>query len=301
MRLWRVAETPPTNRAAIMFVEGKRMRPIRIFITAILGASALLRLARGEEPLQVRPAKITLASPEASQQLLATVGRDGRKRDVTRQVQYQAADPRIVRITETGRVLPLREGTTEIRVRRKTTIVQIPVRVQGLKDPAPVSFRREALPILTKAGCNSGGCHGKAEGQNGFRLSVFGFDAVGDHAALVKQGRGRRVFLAAPDRSLLLRKATAEIPHGGGAKLEPGGLWHRRLLRWIAEGAKLDDQTAPQITAIEVEPARLVLSPRSTFSPGSKFVYSRAIFSSKSKKGSRTRSRTAWISSFRSS
>jgi hypothetical protein len=111
---------------------------------------------------------------------------------------------------------------------------------------------------LTKARCNSGGCHGKAEGQAGFKLSIFGFDPAADFDVLVKEGRGRRVFTLAPERSLLLRKATSEIPHGGGRRIDKDGLRYRRLLRWITEGARFVPDTAA-VTAIEIEPKERVL------------------------------------------
>src|SRR5688572_10934870 len=68
----------------------------------------------------------------------------------------------------------------------------------------PVSFNLDVQPILTARGCNQGACHGKARGQNGFQLSLLGFDDDFDYAAIVKNARGRRVFPAAPERSLLL-------------------------------------------------------------------------------------------------
>src|SRR5947199_125957 len=79
------------------------------------------------------------------------------------------------------------------------------------------------MPILTRAGCNAGACHGKARGQNGFQLSLLGFDPAFDHDAMTREARGRRLFPPAPERSLLLLKATAQVPHGGGRRLEPGG------------------------------------------------------------------------------
>jgi hypothetical protein len=123
-----------------------------------------------------------------------------------------------------------------------------------------VSFRDEVIPILSKSGCNSGGCHGKAEGQNGFKLSVFGFDPVFDHAALAYEGRGRRVFPADPDKSLLIQKAIATIPHGGGRRVQPDSRWHRLLRRWISEGLPLDEQSVDQVTGIIVEPSDAILS-----------------------------------------
>ena len=68
-------------------------------------------------------------------------------------------------------------------------------------------FENDVVPILSRFACNNSGCHGKAEGQNGFKLSVFGFDAPADFDALTKEGRGRRVSTTAPDTSLLLTKA----------------------------------------------------------------------------------------------
>src|SRR5882724_5379034 len=85
---------------------------------------------------------------------------------------------------------------------------------------ASVSFELDVLPILTARGCNQGACHGKSRGQNGFQLSLLAFDPDFDYAALTQQARGRRVFPAAPERSLLLQKASATLPHGGGVRLE---------------------------------------------------------------------------------
>src|SRR6185437_13352278 len=85
----------------------------------------------------------------------------------------------------------------------------------------PVNFANQVVRIFTKLGCNAGGCHGKASGQNGFRLSLLGFEPALDYETLVHEGRGRRLFPAAPEQSLLLLKAIAKMPHGGGRRLEP--------------------------------------------------------------------------------
>ncbi len=135
---------------------------------------------------------------------------------------------------------------------------KVAVTVTGFANPPPVSFQHEIVPILTKARCNSGGCHGKAEGQNGFKLSLLGFDAPFDYDALLKQGRGRRLSLAAPRQSLLVRKAIAETPHGGGLKIEPEGPQHLRLVRWIAAGALYEVPNDQPVTKIEVEAAEIV-------------------------------------------
>src|SRR5581483_11968196 len=102
-----------------------------------------------------------------------------------------------------------------IRVRRGADRLDIPVTVNGFATGRAVDFRTEVQPLLSKLGCNAGGCHGKASGQNGFKLSLFGFDTDFDYAAIALEARGRRVFPAAPEESLLLRKATGRMPHGG--------------------------------------------------------------------------------------
>ena len=89
-------------------------------------------------------------------------------------------------------------------------------------QPAPVSFVNEVVPILTKLGCNGGTCHGKATGQNGFKLSLFGFEPDEDYEHLVYEQRGRRLTPSAPEESLLITKGAASVPHGGGRRLEPG-------------------------------------------------------------------------------
>lgn len=118
------------------------------------------------------------------------------------------------------------------------------------------NFENDVIPILTRFGCNTSGCHGKAEGQNGFKLSVFGFDPEGDYAAIVQEGRGRRVFPVAADRSLFLRKATGEVPHGGGARLDKSRPEYTRLRDWIASGVPFGSPDDPKIVRIVVEPSQ---------------------------------------------
>jgi hypothetical protein len=221
-------------------------------------------LGRGGE-LRVHPSEVVLTTPEASEQLLvASVSADQREIDLTRRVTFETADPRIASVSELGRVEPVGEGSTEVLIRNDDHLVRVRVDVRGIEAPTPVSFRREIIPILSKAGCNSGGCHGKAEGQNGFKLSVFGFDPAADHIALSKEGRGRRVSLAAPEQSLLLLKSSGAMPHGGGVKIPKGSLWYRLVERWIAEGAKDVAEATLAIARIEVQPSDVVFAPGQT-------------------------------------
>jgi hypothetical protein len=124
----------------------------------------------------------------------------------------------------------------------------------------PLSFVNDVMPILTKASCNSGGCHAKAgNGQNGFRLSLLGFEAQEDYEHIVKEGHGRRVFPTAPEQSLLLLKAANIVPHGGGKRLDPSSDGYKRLVQWISEGMAYGKETDPTLVSIEVQPKRNVM------------------------------------------
>ncbi len=128
---------------------------------------------------------------------------------------------------------------------------------------SPVSFSNDIVPMLTKAGCNSGVCHAKAgNGQNGFRLSLLGFEPKEDFETMVMDSRGRRLSLADPESSLLLVKATAKVPHGGGVRFGERSNEYSILLEWIRQGAANDADSAPQLTSLEVQPDRSSLKPR---------------------------------------
>ncbi len=125
--------------------------------------------------------------------------------------------------------------------------------------PRRLNFANDIVPILTKGGCNGGGCHGKASGQNGFKLSLLGFEPQEDYEHIVKEARGRRVFPAAPEQSLLLTKGAAQVPHGGGKKLDPNSEDYQDLVRWIREGMPYGSPDDPKMARIRVEPAALTL------------------------------------------
>src|SRR5262245_29469600 len=106
-----------------------------------------------------------------------------------------------------------------------------------LTAPAPVDFDTEVLPVLTRAGCNAGACHGAAAGRGGLHLSLWGSNPAADHDVLVRELEGRRVNLARPEDSLVLLKPTNQRRHGGGRRLAPDGDGARLLVDWIKGGA----------------------------------------------------------------
>jgi hypothetical protein len=213
------------------------------------------------QALSAQPGKVTLRGNDASQQLVITGALAGeRLQDLTGDVQYDVADTKTVRVTSSGRVIPLGNGDTEISAQYGDKAVRVPVHTEAVDENLPINFANQVVPVFTKLGCNGGGCHGKASGQNGFKLSLLGFEPEFDYSALVKEARGRRVFPAAPDGSLLLLKASGAIAHGGGKRMEVDSDEYKLLRRWIAAGTPIGEPDDPVVTRISVYPEQRVLT-----------------------------------------
>ncbi|MCC2668963.1 MAG: Bacterial Ig-like domain (group 2), partial [Armatimonadetes bacterium] len=123
-----------------------------------------------------------------------------------------------------------------------TVSPRAPAAAKTLPQAAAPDFATSILPVLTRASCNSGACHGAAVGRGGFRLSLLGYDPEADYQRITREYGARRVHLANPDASLLLRKAAGLVPHGGGRRLAPTDPRFLRLRRWIAAGAPYGEQ-----------------------------------------------------------
>jgi hypothetical protein len=210
--------------------------------------------------LEVWPNRFDLAGMQEGRQLLVTApGPDGRPLDLTRKARYSAAPAGVVRVSPAGYVRPTSKGAATITVEAGVTKHTVAVVVRDFDEGRPLHFANDIVPLLTRHGCNAGGCHGRASGQNGFRLSLFGFDPAFDYSALVEEARGRRLFPAAPDSSLILLKATGRMPHGGGKRLDEGAEDYHTLRRWIAQGAPVGDGKAPTLKRLRVVPGQRVL------------------------------------------
>lgn len=120
--------------------------------------------------------------------------------------------------------------------------------------PQTLSYTQDILPILSKAGCNLGSCHAKSSGQAGFKLSIFAFDPMTDFMEVVNDSRGRRVFPALPEDSLILQKATVRVQHEGGQRFEPDSESARTIADWIRQGMPFETPNQPALTGIEVTP-----------------------------------------------
>ena len=176
-------------------------------------------------------------------------------RDYTRWVKYQVAPSGVVEVSDAGLVTPVSDGTATITAKSSEGVsAKVKVTVENSKKVKPVNFANQIVPIFTKAGCNGGGCHGKSSGQNGFRLSLLGFEPAEDYEHLVKEARGRRLFPGSPRNSLLLLKGTATLPHGGGKRFDKDSDDYKLLVRWIAQGMPFGSTNDPKVERIEVFP-----------------------------------------------
>ena len=187
---------------------------------------------------------------------------DGFDFEVTDEACFEASRSAPFEILPGGGLRALRPGAGILTAHYRGKHARIPVTVRGVESsnseaaPAPpsVSFVRDVLPALSKAGCNAGACHAKPEGQNGFKLSVFSYDPKADYAEIVKEDRGRRVFPAAPDESLIIKKPTTALPHEGGQRFAVGSETHQLLVRWLREGMSYSVTNEPALERLTVFP-----------------------------------------------
>ena len=207
--------------------------------------------------LIAEPKALSLSSDAPRTRILLTATTaDGFELDVTDLAKFAPSKKAPFVLTDDGEVLPKVAGTGTVRATFGKLAVDIPVNVAAAASAAtPLSFGRDVLPVLARAGCAAGACHAKAEGQNGFKLSVFSYDPKHDYAEIVKDARGRRVFPAAPDESLLLRKPLGLVPHEGGKRFELGSETHLTLQRWIREGMAFAQTNEPTLERLAVFPA----------------------------------------------
>lgn len=178
---------------------------------------------------------------------------DGQTVDATRVATYKI-EPAIGQIDATGYLRPITNGSATLTAEIGGASCQVALEVTGLEQPQPIDFYHQVVPIMTKAGCNGGGCHGKAAGQAGFKLSLLGFEPQEDYEHLVIESRGRRLFPAIPERSLLLQKAINETAHGGGQRLTKDSHEYDILRRWIATGMPPGNINQRTIERIDIWP-----------------------------------------------
>jgi len=218
--------------------------------------------AGSPKELVVYPTAVKLSGPRDEQRIIVLgIWADGRKFDLTRAAKFTSGNAKIAAV-ERGSVRATGDGNTAIAIDASGAKASVPVTVEKAAIDLPVSFAGEIVPILTKAGCNSGACHGAALGRGGFRLSLFGFDPVFDHDQIVRSNEGRRVVVSDPERSILIAKPALVMEHGGGEKLKLNGRDYNRMRQWLEDGAPDPDaKRDAEVTKLEVFPTTRVMVP----------------------------------------
>jgi hypothetical protein len=247
----------------------KPANPLRLYsflkfpLRAALVGFSLLSSAHGAERPQglvVEPKQVELAGNFARAQLVASVAGP----------TFTSSDRKVVRVDSQGALYAVGNGTAEIVVTLKSSgavssravssgavpSIRVPVTVKDVVPLPSVSYSRDVVPIISKAGCNMGACHASQYGKAGFKLSVFGYEPTQDFAAIVRDRSERRVNFLEPEQSLLLKKPTLQVPHGGGRRMKIGSTEYQTLVAWIASGAPGPNPSDPPVTRIVAGPAR---------------------------------------------
>ena len=212
--------------------------------------------------LTVYPGQLELTGLDLSHGIVVSFTDDeGKVLDVTRRAVYEIDRTDIASTDERGMVTGLSDGQATLTVRLDQLSVTVPVAVVNIAEKSAPSFKQDILPILTRSGCNMGGCHGKLAGQNGFRLSLRGYAPEWDHQWITQEVSGRRIDLGFPEKSLLLAKPSGEIPHDGGVRFRPGSRMWQTLRDWIASRAPAALADEPDVVRLEILPGDSVMVP----------------------------------------
>ena len=232
-------------------------RPVAVWLLLASFCSA------GE--LRLYPPQVALTGPRSVQQLILTETEDARvTADLTTGARFVSANPAIATVTPEGEVRPAGDGETTVTATSAGRTARVVVRVSGFADKTPPSFRNDVLPILTRAGCNSGACHGALAGKGGFKLSLRGYDGETDHFVITRQSLARRVDRILPEQSLLTLKGARVVPHGGGTRFPRDGWMNAAVQDWIQGGAGGMAENDARITSLDIYPKHAVLSPKQT-------------------------------------
>jgi WD40 repeat protein/mono/diheme cytochrome c family protein len=208
--------------------------------------------------LEVTPKTIQLGNAFAYAQILVTGKLDtGDVVDLTRLATAQLSAP-VAEVSKSGLVRPTSDGQAAIKLTFEGLSTEVAIGVSGQTTPIQLDFAHDVAPVLSRLGCNAGTCHGSAQGKNGFKLSLRGYDPLFDVRALTEEHASRRVNLASPDDSLMLLKPTGAVPHVGGQVVPPGDPYYETLRNWIAGGAKLNTET-PRVAKIEILPSNPIV------------------------------------------
>lgn len=228
------------------------------YILATVGA--LIAPSAQGQSITAYPPVLQLDSARDSQRFVVIYQReDGVTLDVTAQSTITLEPATLATRDETGLWKPATNGEGTVTVVYEGHTITVPFSAKNAEVDPPMSFRNDVEAAIMRAGCNTGACHGSAQGKNGFRLSLFGYDPPHDYETLTRDSRGRRLNAASPATSLMLGKPSGEVNHEGGDVIESGGAIYEIISRWIEEGAKDDVGELPHVTGINILPEESVM------------------------------------------
>ncbi|MDB5310812.1 MAG: hypothetical protein JWO38_5014 [Gemmataceae bacterium] len=210
--------------------------------------------------IEVFPTAVTLSGARDARQLVVT-GRyaDGSARDLTAVATARVEPTDIVDLQDGLYLRGKKNGAAAVVVAAGGKEVRVPLAVDGMDRPAPVSFRRDVVAAMNVGGCNMGACHGTPSGKNGFKLSLRGFDPAADFLQLTREQFGRRTDKHDPKGSLMLLKGVGGVPHEGGQRFGLTSVPAEMITAWLTEGLADDPATLPAVKKAEVVPAGRVL------------------------------------------
>ncbi len=230
------------------------------FLSFLFALCALFGPATGSaapaQTLAVWPRTLELQRTGERHELLAAWEASSFPRALARDLVFLSDNPAVAEVSPSGTVTARGTGSASISVRAGGQTVAVAVSVKANPGQEQWSFNRHVLPILSKANCNGGGCHGALAGKGGFRLSLAAYDPGADHLSITRDALGRRVESSDPLHSLLLTKPTAAAPHKGGRRLDTRSEDYRILAEWIAAGATGPSADEAKLDHLEMLPAR---------------------------------------------
>jgi hypothetical protein len=240
---------------------GRRPRLQRAPWPALAFALLLVPATTFAATLTIYPPTIALTNPESRQQLIAESTTGAFQQDQTRQSTWTSSNPKVVTVDATGMLKPVNDGEADVTAANGPDTSKVHVTVKNSHAPFTWSFRNHVIPVMTKAGCNQGACHGALAGKNGFKLTLRGYDPDLDYDMLTRQSVGRRVSMTEPAASLILQKPTATISHGGGKRFATNSLEYRVIAEWIAAGTPPPSLKDKEVASLEIYPKSAILKP----------------------------------------
>ena len=231
------------------------------WLTALLLSAPLLAQAAPTlVEVRARPANINLTAKQDKQAIVVqAIYSDATTQDVTATATYAFADKKMAVMDKEFVVRAAADGQTTLTVQFGGKTIALPVKVEQSATEWPISFSLDVMPVLNKAGCNTGSCHGAARGKDGFRLSLFGYDPEGDYHRITRENFGRRINLALPDDSLMLEKSAGRVPHTGGERFTSSSQSYQTVVKWLKAGAPKDPTTVAKVIGLEIHPTQSVL------------------------------------------